>query len=70
MKKVDLKATIKKAGDPYNQTFVAKELGMTWRGVHFWYTGEVIPPPTKNEKLINLFRRNNIEPVWKNQKSQ
>lgn len=63
MKKVDLVATLKKAGEPYTKDFIAKEMGMTWRGVQYWYKGRPIPP-LKNEKLISIFRRNNIEPVY------
>lgn len=64
---IDLAATIIKAGAPYTKTFIAKELGMTWRGVQYWCKGSPIPP-SKNERLIKIFTRNNIQPVWKKKK--
>ena len=62
---IDLEATIKIAPTKLTKAFIAREFGMKWRSIQYWCTGSEIPP-AKNEKLIKLFRDNNIEPIWRN----
>lgn len=61
---IDLKATMKTAGNHYTKEFLSNETGKSWQTINNYWNEKTIPKKA-NKQLCNIFIRNKIEVTYR-----